>query len=119
MKIYDSTFPVLSKMTSDLLTPLVSTVASESTFSIASNILGERRTRLSDEMLEVLTCLKDWEDARFRLQKEENEYARTLEKLDKMDLNSEQIYFEINFMLYVYFRFMRCNLFLKMINACD
>ena len=54
-------------MVRDLLTPPVSTVASESTFSIAANILGERGTRLSDEMLESLTCLKDWEDARFRL----------------------------------------------------
>ena len=83
-------------MPRDLLTPSVFTVASESTFSIAANILGERRTRLSDEMLKVLTCLKDWEDAHFRLQKVENEYSRTLEKLDKMDLNSEQVDFKID-----------------------
>ena len=95
-KSHESTFPMLSKMARDLQTPQVSTVASESTFSIAANILGERRTRLSDKMLEVLTCLKDWKDARFRLQKEEVEYARTLEKLDKMDLNSEQVDFEID-----------------------
>ena len=83
-------------MAHDLLTPLVSTVVSESTFSIAANILGERKTRLSDEMLEGLTCLKDWEDERFRLQKYEDEYARTLEKLDKMGLNSEKVDFEID-----------------------
>ena len=83
-------------MPRDLLTPPVSIVASESIFSIASNILGERRTSLSDEMIEVLTCLKDWEDARFRLQKVEDEYSRTLEKLDKMDLNSEQVDFKID-----------------------
>ena len=47
-------------------------------------------------MIEVLTCLKDWEDARFRLQKVEDEYSRTLEKLDKMDLNSEQVDFKID-----------------------
>ena len=47
-------------------------------------------------MFEVLTCLKDWEDARFRLQKEEDEYARMLEMLDKMDLNSKQVDFEID-----------------------
>ena len=56
-KSHESTFPVLSKMARDLLTPPVSTVASESTFSIAENILGERRTRLSDEMLERRTNL--------------------------------------------------------------
>ena len=83
-------------MPRDLLTPPVSTVASESTFSIAANILEERRTRLSDEMLKVLTCLKDWEDVHFRLQKVEDEYSRTLEKLDKMDLNSEQVDFKID-----------------------
>ena len=54
-------------MACDLLTSPISIVALESTFSIATNILGERRTRLSDEMLEVLTCLKDWEDEYFRL----------------------------------------------------
>ena len=90
LKSHESTFLMLSKMTRDLLTLPMSTVASESTFSVATNILEERRTRLSDEMLEVLTCLKDLEDARFRLQKEEDEYARTLEKLDKMDFNSNK-----------------------------
>ena len=95
-KSHESTFLVLSKMARDLLTPSMSIVASESTFSIAANILGERRTRLSTEMLESLTCLKDWEDARFRLQEEEDDYARTLEKLDRMDLNLEQVDFEID-----------------------
>ena len=50
-------------MTLDPLTPSVSTIASESTFSITTNIFGERMTRLSDEILEVSICLKDWEDA--------------------------------------------------------
>ena len=49
---------------------------------IPLNILGERMTRISDNMLEVLTCLNDLEETCFRLQKEEDEYARTLEKLD-------------------------------------
>ena len=75
-------------MTHDLLTLPISTVTSESTFSITENIHGERRTKLSNKILEVLTLLKDCEDAHFRLQKEEDEHARTLEKLDKMDLNS-------------------------------
>ena len=74
-------------MTRDLLTLSVSIAASESIFSITANILGEKKTRLSDEMLEVLTCLKDWEDAHFGLKKEEYEYVRTLKKLN---LNSKQ-----------------------------
>ena len=49
---------MLSKMACYLLTPSVPTISSKFTFYIAVNILGERMTRLSDEMLEVLTCLK-------------------------------------------------------------
>ena len=83
-------------MARGLLTPPVSTIESEFAFSIVANILGERRTRLSDEMLKALTCLKDRKDAHFRLQKEEDEYAKMLEKLDKMDLNSKRVDFEID-----------------------
>ena len=46
-------------MTRDLLTPPVSTVALESSFSIVANITGDRRTTLTAKMLEALTCLKD------------------------------------------------------------
>ena len=57
-KSHESTFPLLSKMARDLLTPPMSTVASESSFSIVANIIGDRRTTLTAEMLEALTCLK-------------------------------------------------------------
>ena len=58
-KSHESTFPMLSKMTPDLLTPSVSTIASKSIFSITTNIIGDRKTRLAPDMLEVLTYLKD------------------------------------------------------------
>ena len=57
-KSHESTFPLLSKMARDLLTSLMSTVASESSFSIATNIIGDKRTTLTAKMLEALTCLK-------------------------------------------------------------
>ena len=38
-KSYESIFPMLSKIARDLQTPLMSTIASESTFSIAANII--------------------------------------------------------------------------------
>ena len=60
----------------------MSTVASEYTFSIAANIIGDKRTTLAVKMLEALTCLKDWEDARMRLQTLEDELKKDLEKLD-------------------------------------
>ena len=67
-KSHESTFPMLSKMTCDLLTPSMSTGASESAFSIVENMIGDRRTNLTPEMFEALTCLKDWEEGHIGLQ---------------------------------------------------
>ena len=39
----------------------VSTVSSESCFSLTGRILEDRRRRLSPENVEMLTCIKDWE----------------------------------------------------------
>ena len=69
-------------MTRDLLTPLVSIVASESVFSIIANIIEDMRTTLTIEMLEALTCLKDWEDGCMGLQTLEDELKEDFEKLD-------------------------------------
>jgi hypothetical protein len=52
-------------MARDLLTPPTSTVASESGFSAKNKVLTEKRTRLNEESL---MCLKDWNDARKRIQ---------------------------------------------------
>ena len=54
-KSHESTFPMLSKMEHNLLIPLVFTIASESAFFIAANIIGDRRTTLTTKMLEALT----------------------------------------------------------------
>ncbi|KAF7130238.1 hypothetical protein RHSIM_Rhsim10G0057500 [Rhododendron simsii] len=62
-------YPVLSIMARDLLTPPVSTVASESAFSAGKRVLDERRSRLAPDILDCLICLKDWEDARLGIQK--------------------------------------------------
>ena len=80
-KYHESTFPILSKMARDLLTPLMSTVASESSFSIVANIIGNMRTTLTAKMLETLTRLKDWEDGRMRLQTLEDKLKKTFKKL--------------------------------------
>ena len=89
-KSYESTFPVLSKMARDLLTPLVSTVSSKFVFSITTNIIVDRKKTLVAEMLEVLTCLKDWEDGRMGLQTLEDELKEDLEKLDLNTNNDVQ-----------------------------
>ena len=49
----------------------VSTVSSESAFSTTGRIIEERRRRLSSEMVEILTCTKDWQAARLQQQVED------------------------------------------------
>ncbi|KAF7151268.1 hypothetical protein RHSIM_Rhsim02G0026300 [Rhododendron simsii] len=62
-------YPVLSIMARDLLTPPVSSVASEFAFSAGKRVLDERRSRLAPDILDCLMCLKDWEDARLGIEK--------------------------------------------------
>ena len=48
-------------MARDLLTPLVSSVASKYTFSTISRVLNDRRSNLAEKTLNRLMCLQDWE----------------------------------------------------------
>ncbi|PON54333.1 HAT, C-terminal dimerization domain containing protein [Parasponia andersonii] len=61
-------FPVLSQLARDVLTIPASTISSESAFSTTKMIVDERRTSLAPDMVEVLTCVKDWEKAAKRNQ---------------------------------------------------
>ena len=60
-KDHESTYPILSKFARDVLSIHVSTISSESSFSLSGRILEDRRQSLTPEMVECLTCLKDWE----------------------------------------------------------
>ncbi|XP_066358323.1 zinc finger BED domain-containing protein RICESLEEPER 1-like [Miscanthus floridulus] len=62
------TYPVLSIMARDIMPVPVSTVSSESCFSLIGRILEERRRRLLPEHVEMLVCIKDWELGERRLQ---------------------------------------------------
>ena len=77
------TYPVLSIMAKDILTVPVSTISSESTFSMTGRIIEERRRSLKPEMVEMLTCIKDWEAAEARLQQnvEDKELEEAFEEL--------------------------------------
>ena len=55
-----SEFPILSIFARDVLSVPVSTISSESAFSLSRRILDTRRMSLTSEMVECLTCLKDW-----------------------------------------------------------
>jgi len=62
------TYSVLSVLAKDILTVPMSTISSESTFSLTGRIIEERRRRLNPKTVEALTCIKDWENAETRLQ---------------------------------------------------
>ena len=52
----------------------VSTISSESTFSLVGRVIEERRRSLTSDMVEMLSCSKDWELGAARQQHEvENE----------------------------------------------
>ncbi|KAL0238442.1 hypothetical protein GEMRC1_012915 [Eukaryota sp. GEM-RC1] len=53
-------YPVLSSIARQFLAVQVSSVASERCFSVSGRTLSKTRNRLSDEVLEVLLCLKSW-----------------------------------------------------------
>jgi hypothetical protein len=55
------TYLVLSILAKDVLTVSASTVSSESTFILAGKVLEDRRWHLTPDMVEVLSCIKDWE----------------------------------------------------------
>jgi len=55
------TYPILSIMARDIMAAPVSTISSESCFSLTGRIIEERRQRLLPETVEMLTCIKDWE----------------------------------------------------------
>ena len=55
------TYPILSIMARDIMSVPISTVSSESCFSLAGRINEERRRRLLPKTVAMLTCIKDWE----------------------------------------------------------
>ncbi|KAK2639824.1 hypothetical protein Ddye_027619, partial [Dipteronia dyeriana] len=67
-KTYTYRYPVLSHLARDVLVIPVSTVSSEQAFSTSGRIMESKRSCLSPEMVEVLTCLRGWEHAKKRLQ---------------------------------------------------
>ena len=67
----------------------VTTVSSKATFSMVGRILEPRRSSLTPEMVEALTCLKDWESADewTQHQLEDPEVAEAIADLENLDVN--------------------------------
>ncbi|CAN1347846.1 Putative AC transposase [Linum perenne] len=57
---YGIAYPILSEMAKDMFGIPISTVASESAFSLGGRIMDEFRTSLHPTMLEALVCASDW-----------------------------------------------------------
>lgn len=55
-----SCFPVLYQMARDVLAILLSTVASESAFSVGGRVLDAYRSSLTPQIVKSMICLRDW-----------------------------------------------------------
>ena len=53
-------YPELAKLAMDILCVPISTVASESAFSLGGRILNEYRSFMASEIVEALVCSRDW-----------------------------------------------------------
>ena len=59
-KMKSGKYPILARMSRDILAVPISTVASEAAFSVGGRTLSAVRNSLKDDSLEALICAQDW-----------------------------------------------------------
>jgi hypothetical protein len=53
-------YPEVAAMARDVLSIPISTVASESTFSVGGRVIDQYRSSLKPDIVEALVCTRDW-----------------------------------------------------------
>lgn len=53
-------YPILAQLARDILSVPISTVASESSFSVGGRVLDQYRIFFNPFMVEALVCIRDW-----------------------------------------------------------
>uniref|UniRef100_A0A2N9GYW2 BED-type domain-containing protein n=1 Tax=Fagus sylvatica TaxID=28930 RepID=A0A2N9GYW2_FAGSY len=80
-------YPELAIMVRDVLSILISTVASESTFSVGGRVIDQFRSALKPDVVEALICSRDWLYGDKDLA--ESQLDDLTEDIMKMDINKE------------------------------
>jgi hypothetical protein len=53
-------YPEVAAMARDVLSILISTIASESTFNIGGRVIDQYRSSLKPDIVEALVCTRNW-----------------------------------------------------------
>lgn len=80
-KASSSRYPIISRIARDVLFIPISTVASESAFSMGGRVLDTYRTSLSSKMVEALICTQQW----IRSPTKECKFEDILEEVQKIE----------------------------------
>jgi hypothetical protein len=84
------TYHILYLIAKDVMIIPTSTISSESTFSLVGRVIEERWRRLISDMVDILSCIKDWELAGSHMQQNVEKDTKEMEVIhESMVLEDE------------------------------